>query len=349
MSGEEQDFFKPLWDHFDGELFRDLICDLLAAEGYLVEPSGVGPDGGIDAFAQEQIRFGYNNPEPFVWAVQCKFSSNVKKTISPSEVGPIFHIVNDERFKSKRISGYFLATNVRLSTNMMSELRGLQNAIPGFKTTYWDKSRIHDVLNKQLNVYKKYFYPSKPASPKLQTKITLEEIKEFEKLINSPNTREVEMLAFLEEHPLFLTNSISNDAKIFSQILLGSSEESRLRLRPDFFLNPGGNERWIIVELKRPSFKVVHEKGGKFWFSSTVFEAVAQLRQYKDYFESPWHRETIKNMSGIDVYKPRLMVIIGNDYGGLAKEEIIELKASLPDVEILTYSEILQRIKNLSK
>ena len=47
-----------VWDEFDGEVFQDLVCDLLSAEDYLVEPSGVGPDGGIDAFAQQQIIFG---------------------------------------------------------------------------------------------------------------------------------------------------------------------------------------------------------------------------------------------------------------------------------------------------
>jgi len=119
VSGDRE-YFTPLWDKFDGELFQDLVCDLLSAEGYFVEASGVGPDGGIDAFARQDIIFGYNNPEPFLWAVACKFRSDAGKTIHPQDIGTVLNVIHNERFKSKSVGGYFLATNVRLSTNLMS-------------------------------------------------------------------------------------------------------------------------------------------------------------------------------------------------------------------------------------
>jgi len=146
---------SPIWEHFNGELFQDLISDLLAAENFLVEPSGVGPDGGVDIIATEKIRFGYNPPEPFVWAVQCKFSSK-SQSITPGKIGEILNVVADERFKDKKLSGYLLATNVRLSTNLMSQLRGLNDFKLGFKTTFIDRSRLHGLLIKHPNIYKKY-------------------------------------------------------------------------------------------------------------------------------------------------------------------------------------------------
>src|SRR5438105_2608955 len=110
-------FNRPIWTNFDGNLFEELVCDLLAAEGYEVELSGIGPDGGVDAFAAQQITFGYNNPERFVWAVQCKFTGDPNRAIGPSDIGSVLNIVSNERFASKAISGYFLATNGRLSAN----------------------------------------------------------------------------------------------------------------------------------------------------------------------------------------------------------------------------------------
>ncbi len=156
MTRATQSPIDPPWSRFDGELFQDLVVDLLNREGFYVEPSGVGPDGGIDAFAEQRIQFGYNS-ESFVWAVQCKFKSRDGASISPSAVGEILNVVADERFKSRQISGYFLVTNARLSTNMMSQLRGLNGRMPGFRTTYWDRSRLNDALARHYHVYSKYF------------------------------------------------------------------------------------------------------------------------------------------------------------------------------------------------
>ena len=74
----ELENFRPLWDEFDGELFQDLVCDLLTEEGYLVEPSGIGPDGGIDIFAPEGINV--------VTRVQCMFGGMDNKM--PSSNSP---------------------------------------------------------------------------------------------------------------------------------------------------------------------------------------------------------------------------------------------------------------------
>jgi len=343
----ESEYFRPLWDEFDGEVFQDLVCDLLSAEDYLVEPSGVGPDGGIDAFAQQQIIFGYNNPEPFTWAVQCKFTSNLKKSISPSEVGPILNLVNDERFKSKNISGYFLVTNGRLSTNMMSELRGLKDVSPGFKTTYLDRSKIHYVLEKHFHVYKKYFAPPRREPEPSPTKVTVEEINEFETLINSPNTREVEIQIFLEAHPAFLSLGAIKGGEVISQVILQTKDTPALI--PDFLINPGTNEPWAIVELKRPSVKLTLGQRGRRRLSSQIFEAIAQLRNYSEFFESPDNREEFKRKYGMDIYKPRLVVVLGRDYGELTRNETIKLRSQFPDVEILTYGDLLQRLKNVAE
>ncbi len=155
MSSGEFKFTSPIWADFDGESFQDLIVELLTAEGFIVEPSGVGPDGGVDIFATEVIHFGINNQESFVWAVQCKFTSK-SRAISPKYIGEILNTVSDERFRERKITGYILATNGRLSANMMSQLRGLNNKIPGFKTSYIDRLRLHTLLVKHPQIFKKF-------------------------------------------------------------------------------------------------------------------------------------------------------------------------------------------------
>jgi hypothetical protein len=41
------------------------------------------------------------------------------------------------------------------------------------------------------------------------------------------------------------------------------------------------------------------------------------------------------------------MILVGSDYGGLLKDEIIRLKSDMPDVEIITYTDIIQRLKDM--
>lgn len=151
--------FRPSWHGFNGEHFRDFACDLLRAEGYVVDKIGVGPDGGIDAIATEKISYGYSEPEDVVWAVQCKFSSDPEISLKPKEVERAFEIITDERFKSRHVNGFMVVTNCRLSINTMSQLKGMNNGVPGFKTTYLDKCGLHNVLQRHFSVCRMFLDP----------------------------------------------------------------------------------------------------------------------------------------------------------------------------------------------
>jgi hypothetical protein len=336
-------FYPPNWNDFDGELFQDLIVDLLTAEGYEVEPSGVGTDGGVDAFATQLIRFGYNNPERFVWAVQCKFSSDPKKSISPSAIGEVSNVVFDERFEAKNIAGYFLATNARLSINTMSQLRGLNRQSHRIRSTYIDRSRLHDLLTTHFKIYSKYFWARIEESAK-QGSVPIDPILWFQQLIENPKTTETDLLAFFERHPQLLTRALRTGNEVLPQLRL-RLDDGRVLL-PDFLLSPQSDfEPWTILELKHPQSRVVTRQGMRHIMSATVHQSIAQLREYAAYFDSKDHRAVVSAIDGVDIFRPKVAVIIGMDYGGVGKEGIIRLKSVFPGVEILTYREVLDRLK----
>ena len=261
-------------------------------------------------------------------------------------MGQILNIVSDERFQHRNITGYFLATNVRLSNNMLSELRGIPKKLPGFKSTYWDRSRVQDVLNTHYEVYKKYFGPAKAKGPEHMARITRQDLDEFKALVTSPNVREVEIHAFLEDHPAFLVTTAGRGTKVLSQVAL--ERRGRRVLRPDFMIRPSGHEPWTIVELKRPSTKlVVVGSRNRVRFTSEIYADIAQLRAYRDYLESPTCRDEVKDKYGAHVYRPKLMILVGNDYGGLTSDEVIRLKSDMPDVEIVTYADIIRRLRDM--
>lgn len=340
MTIESKEFYRPIWDDFDGDLFEELVGDLLVAEGFEVERAGIGPDGGIDAFVTEHIKLGYNNPEPFVWAVQCKFTANPKRAISPSDIGSISDTVKDQRFREKNIAGYFLATNGRLSTNLVGRLRGLNKPGLDFKTTWWDRPLLLDILDKHFKVFAKYFQPEPEKPPKLGMPDE-QALKEFEELINSSATREAEIQAFLQAHPEFLVSSAAAGTEVFPQVYL--EEPDGRVLVPDFLVKRGESPQWVLIELKRPQAKLVTGPSGRRRLTAQVAEAIAQLQYYRDYFESPSNRDTIKRKYGIEVFRPRMVVVVGRDYGDLSSAEIIQIKTRYPEIDILTYEELLKR------
>lgn len=337
---DDQRFFRPIWDDFDGELFQDLVVDLLTAEDYRVEASGVGPDGGVDAFATEQIRCGFNNPEPFTWAVQCKFTS-AERAISPRDVGEILNVVSDERFVDKKIAGYLLATNGRLSTNMMTQLRGLGGRLPGFKTTYVDRSRIHDLLIKHKSVYKKYFWATiEERAIAADERFASDPVKLLEKMVNDDHTSEADISAFFQAHPQCLARPLGLNGAAFAQVRLGSD------YLVDFLLEPRANEPWVIVELRSPTQKLFVKQGGNVRFSATTMQSIAQLCDFGQFFADTNRREDFSARFGAEVFKPRLVVIIGRNYGGLTDSEIIELKSHAQAFEVLTYEDVLGRLRD---
>lgn len=70
-------------------------------------------------------------------------------------------------------------------------------------------------------------------------------------------------------------------------------------------------------------------------------EARAQLQAYRQWFEEPHNREKLRDRLGLSVYKPSLMVVIGRADEFRDQFERGALRADNPDLELVTYDDIL--------
>ncbi len=165
--------------------------------------------------------------------------------------------------------------------------------------------------------------------------------KELGELINTPATREMDIVRFLERNPSVLLVALADGQEVFSQVLLEKGEGQKLI--PDFVIKPHRGEQWSVVDLKRPSLPIFTGHGNRRRLSAHAAQAVAQAREYKRYFESPANRKRIKDRYGIDIARPKVMVIIGRTPEQDAKEELALQRDHLPDVEVLTYDQLLSR------
>jgi hypothetical protein len=71
-------------------------------------------------------------------------------------------------------------------------------------------------------------------------------------------------------------------------------------------------------------------------------EARAQLLEYRDWFDIPENRMKIKSLVGMEIYRPRLMVIIGRASQFQDEIERQKLRDRDKDIEIVTYDDILR-------
>lgn len=144
------------WSDLDEDSFVHLVGDLLSAEGHDVKWQGAGPDGGLDLISSERVVFGFNDPQPFKWGVQCKFSWSPRKAVNDTEVRDVMGILLSSRYQAEKLNGYMLVTNRRVSQNVVERLRGI-NDQTSFRTCVVDGTDLSLRLQSEGNVACKYF------------------------------------------------------------------------------------------------------------------------------------------------------------------------------------------------
>lgn len=169
------------------------------------------------------------------------------------------------------------------------------------------------------------------------------EVELLEALLNRKETSEAELQQFLEEHPHFL---IPN--QLFSVLPHVRLMEDTKLLVPDFIVKPvvaaQKDSEWEVLDLKRPSAKLLVGKANRARLSQEVMNAIAQLREYGDYFRNPQNALSISTKLGHKLRFPKLAVLVGR-LDNVSAEAFALAQDRERDVRIVTYDEILERQK----
>lgn len=170
------------------------------------------------------------------------------------------------------------------------------------------------------------------------TGIRPSEILELEDLINSRSAKEEDFQRFFEIHPYFFRMWDYRD--IYPHVYL--TREDGGPLIPDFILVNPEMHKAMLLELKMPSTKVVTRKPNRVRFSSAIEEAKSQLLEYKDWFDDSYNRTKLKERVGMEIYRPRMGVIIGSDQEFRSVIERQKLADRYSDIEVVTYDDIVE-------
>lgn len=168
----------------------------------------------------------------------------------------------------------------------------------------------------------------------------------LEDMINSKNCSELSFQKFFEKYPNFLTGL--DYKRVHPQLVLESnSMPNRI---PDFFLEPLSTEFCDLLELKLPYQDIVRRTRSftRVRFKDFIDEAIAQLIEYRRYFEDSINRNNFYNRYGLSAYNPNMILVVGRRHHFKSDIERSELQSLLPkDIKILTYDDVLDRSKRL--
>jgi hypothetical protein len=169
---------------------------------------------------------------------------------------------------------------------------------------------------------------------------SLPALLEFEALLNESQTPELEFQRFFEHHPEFLMSD--EHVAVSPGVLLSGSDD--IDLKPDFFLQRRDAPLWDIAELKLPEAKLVRGIPARRGLAATVQTAMDQLRTYRDFFLDRNAAARFQQQHGLEIYHPRLTLVIGRDAGFGSYHE--RQRLSPPEVRLLTYDDLLRMAKH---
>ena len=171
---------------------------------------------------------------------------------------------------------------------------------------------------------------------------SLDVLGEFESLLNSGRVRENDFQRFFETHPWLLMGL--DFANAHPQPILHVDDGARLI--PDFFLENLSSGWDAILDIKRPFDDMVVRRQNRVYFAQHVQNAIAQLRYYRDWFDSPSNRRTFAASYGVSTFRPRMVIVIGRKHHFRDDVERIRLSEGLPNsLELWTYDDLAARAK----
>jgi len=168
-------------------------------------------------------------------------------------------------------------------------------------------------------------------------------LEDFEQLINSNDIKEQQIQNFFINNPDFLSRL--DYKKVVSQPTLEHDGEKDMK--PDFLLCPHNTDLCDIMELKLPTHRLVSGKNNRIKLSSVVENAIAQVRHYRDYFDSKENKERFLKKYGLTAYKPKVSILIGKTPEFIPEEKMVDLKthALRDNIEIITFDNFFEKMK----
>jgi hypothetical protein len=170
---------------------------------------------------------------------------------------------------------------------------------------------------------------------------TPDEITELEDLIRNPKSIERDFQKFFESHPYFFRRW--DYREVYPQVYLTRDDQGPLV--PDFILTNPEIQEATIVELKLPKPKLIRRQENRDRFADAVMGARTQLLEYRDWFENRGNREKLIGRVKMEVFRPRLALVIGRSADFKCAIDRQKMAARTSDIDVVTYDDVVARAR----
>lgn len=169
---------------------------------------------------------------------------------------------------------------------------------------------------------------------------------QFTSMFLTPGLPETTLGEFVRQHPLFIERAFGATNFLYEPSfpwIEGNSDTDEVYINPDLLIQrPDGD--WNICDLKTAALsrlKLTKGRHKRRRFIDYVQEGVAQLCNYQDYFRYPRNVEAARNLRGITLHAPRLILVVGS-YENASGIDIREaLRAAPENVDIIDYDTLV--------
>lgn len=163
-----------------------------------------------------------------------------------------------------------------------------------------------------------------------------EEVDRLDALINDPEGREVDIQRMFEVHPQILLGG--EYVRLHAQLRLDRRGPT---LIPNFFVE-SVTGLCDILELKRPSQRIVVRQPNWSRFAVSVHKGLAQVRTYSEFFEDESNRRWFEAEFRLRVFRPMTILLIGRDSEFHDPYERRLIETSLGSSRIFTYDDVIR-------
>lgn len=168
-------------------------------------------------------------------------------------------------------------------------------------------------------------------------------LADLDALVGSRATSEADLQAFFTEHPHFLLGLDDAFCEVTPHVVLASPAGTKLV--PDFMVRLEDPSRFALIELKKPTARILAGNNRKAGVVGQVAaQAIKQLIEYTDAVSASSARAELRRSIGAAPFDPCLVVLIGR--GSPNQRHVWSgIRAGLPDVQLVTYDFLLERAR----
>jgi hypothetical protein len=158
--------------------------------------------------------------------------------------------------------------------------------------------------------------------------------------------QETTLTSFLEDHSDIIKQALQASSISFQPDLIwyeGNPDPDEEAIQPDVILRREDGS-WLIVDFKLPLLnKESITSGGhrRRRFTYTVADGIAQLHNYREFFDYDANRQNASARLGGEVRDPQLMLVVGTSEN-VDLTEVDEAMRALKPIDIVDYDTLIR-------